>query len=105
MVAMQPESNHNGEMVAADLWVADVGQYQWEEVNLVTREGNYGWHVMEGFHYFNPAVSCQMRGLVLPLMEYRHEQGRGSIYRGRVARCLRFGTPRKPWGHSHFWRW
>ena len=90
MVVRLPESHHNGGMVAADLWVAGVWQYQWEKVNLVTRGGNHGWHVMEGFHYFNPSVSCQTRGPVLPLMEYRHEEGRGSVYRSRVARCLRF---------------
>ena len=32
MVVRQPESHHNGGMVAADIWVADVRQKKWEEV-------------------------------------------------------------------------
>lgn len=78
----------------AELWVADVGQKKWEEVDLVTRGGNYGWRVMEGFHCFNPAVSCQTRGLAMPVMEYTHEEGRcsiigGYVYRGRAVPALR----------------
>jgi glucose/arabinose dehydrogenase len=78
----------------AELWVADVGQKKWEEVDLVTRGGNYGWRVMEGFHCFNPAVFCQTRGLATPVMEYGHEEGRcsiigGYVYRGRAVPALR----------------
>jgi len=78
----------------AELWVADVGQKKWEEVDLVTRGGNYGWRVMEGFHCFNPAVSCRTRGLAAPVMEYGHEEGRcsiigGYVYRGRAVPALR----------------
>ena len=50
------------------------------------RGGNDEWRVLEGFHCFNPTVSCQTRGLVLPVMEYRHEEGRGSIIGGSVYR-------------------
>jgi glucose/arabinose dehydrogenase len=76
------------------LWVADVGQKKWEEVDLVTRGGNYGWRVMEGAHCYNPAVACPTAGLALPVMEYGHEEGRcsiigGYVYRGRAIPALR----------------
>ncbi len=77
----------------AELWVADVGQKKWEEVDLVTRGGNYGWRVMEGAHCYNPAVACPTVGLELPVMEYGHESGRcsiigGYVYRGRALPAL-----------------
>ena len=73
-----------------ELWVADVGQDKWEEIDLVTTGGNYGWRLMEGTHCFSPAVSCQASGLQPPLQEYAHEKGRcsiigGYVYRGRAA--------------------
>lgn len=76
------------------LWVADVGQKKWEEVDLVTRGGNYGWRLMEGAHCYNPAVDCPTEGLALPVAEYGHEGGRcsiigGYVYRGRAIHALR----------------
>lgn len=75
------------------LWVADVGQNLWEEVDVVTRGGNYGWRVMEGTHCFNPALSCRTAGLVPPVIEYYHDAGRcsvigGAVYRGRAVPIL-----------------
>ena len=77
----------------AELWVADVGQEKWEEVDLVTRGGNYGWRLMEGAHCYNPAVACPTAGLAVPVMEYGHEAGRcsiigGYVYRGRALPAL-----------------
>lgn len=71
------------------LWVADVGQYKWEEINLVTPGGNYGWRVMEGTHCFHPAIDCLPTTFSLPVSEYFHDQGRcsitgGYVYRGRI---------------------
>lgn len=75
-----------------DLYIADVGQSLWEEVNVVAaadalRGGqNFGWNVMEGFHCFR-RKDCSDVGLVLPVTEYAHEDGTGcSITGGEVYR-------------------
>jgi len=74
-----------------DLYIADVGQNQYEEVDVElagTEAGqNYGWRLMEGLHCFRPA-DCDPAalGLVLPVAEYDHGLGcsitGGYIYRG-----------------------
>ncbi len=67
-------------------WVADVGQHRWEEVDLVTRGGNYGWRVMEGNHCFEPADGCRRQGLTTPAVEYARQSPRCSIIGGYVYR-------------------
>jgi glucose/arabinose dehydrogenase len=73
-----------------DLWIADVGQGTWEEVDFqpATSIGgeNYGWRRMEGSHCFNPPSNCDTSNLVLPVIEYDHSFGcsvtGGYVYRG-----------------------
>ncbi|MCS7222642.1 MAG: PQQ-dependent sugar dehydrogenase [Anaerolineae bacterium] len=73
-----------------DLFIADVGQNKYEEVNFQPAESlggeNYGWDRMEGSHCFEPATGCDPSGLVLPIAEYDHSQGcsitGGYVYRG-----------------------
>ncbi|HEX7002901.1 MAG TPA: PQQ-dependent sugar dehydrogenase [Trueperaceae bacterium] len=73
-----------------DLWIADVGQNVWEEINFqsaaVGGGQNYGWDVMEGAHCFEPEQGCETEGLVLPVLEYDHDLGcsvtGGYRYRG-----------------------
>ena len=73
-----------------DLWIGDVGQNAWEEIDFqpVSSAGgeNYGWDVMEGAHCFEPDTGCDETGLVLPVLEYPHSQGSsvtgGYRYRG-----------------------
>ena len=68
-----------------DLFLADVGQNRWEEVDLIERGGNYGWNVMEGNHCYN-AADCDRSGLEVPIAEYSHSRGcsitGGYVYRG-----------------------
>jgi glucose/arabinose dehydrogenase len=72
-----------------ELWAADVGQDEWEEIDIVKRGGNYGWRVMEGTHCFKPRDGCARDGLIPPVAEYAHEKGRCSITGGYVYRGAR----------------
>lgn len=69
-----------------DLWLADVGQDKWEEVNIVRRGGNYGWRVMEGLHCFSLPEPCSKKNFIPPVLEYDHQGGRCSIIGGYVYR-------------------
>jgi glucose/arabinose dehydrogenase len=83
---------------AGDLWIGDVGQGAWEEVD-VARAGvgglNFGWRVMEGAHCYAPSTGCSTAGKVLPVTEYGHEFGcaiiGGNVYRGAAQPVLRGG--------------
>jgi glucose/arabinose dehydrogenase len=62
-----------------DLYVADVGQNEYEEVNLVEKGGNYGWNVREATHCFGagdcPTTTPDGDPLVDPVVEYPHSGG------------------------------
>jgi uncharacterized repeat protein (TIGR03806 family) len=68
------------------LWLGDVGQNAYEEVDIITGGANYGWNLMEGNHCYPASASCDSTGLVLPVAEYDHSQGisitGGYVYRG-----------------------
>jgi len=68
------------------LFVGDVGQDKYEEIDILQRGGNFGWNVMEGMHCFNPPTGCNTTGLVLPIAEYDHSEGDavmgGYVYKG-----------------------
>ena len=74
-----------------DLYIADVGQNAWEEVNFQPADSpggeNYGWRIMEGNHCFNPSSGCPTAGLTLPVVEYDRISGLsitgGYVYRGQ----------------------
>ena len=74
-----------------DLWAGDVGQNQYEEVDIIRRGGNYGWNIMEGMHCYR-SPSCDTTGLVLPVVEYPTGEGcavtGGYVYHGRRAPAL-----------------
>ena len=86
-----------------DLWIADVGQNLWEEVDLQPASSaggeNYGWDCREGAHpYDDPNgdsnTTCPAAGFTEPVLEYAHSGGRCSLtggfrYRGNAEPRLR----------------
>jgi glucose/arabinose dehydrogenase len=86
-----------------DLYAADVGQNDIEEVDLVVNGGNYGWNYKEGSFFFDPNgtgngfVTNEIpdglpSDLIDPILEYDHDEGisitGGFVYRGTSIRPL-----------------
>ena len=108
--------------VTGDLYVADVGQNLFEEVNFLawpppatgTTWRNYGWDVLEGFncHENVPAGSCNafLTGQSqTPAFDYPRSDGQtvigGFVYRGRpVSNLISSNYIFADYGSSHFWR-
>lgn len=77
------------------LWIADVGQNRWEEIDAVDarRAGlDFGWNLREGSHGYGPARAAPP-GLVEPVFEYGRDEGcsvtGGLVYRGQALPALR----------------
>ena len=78
-----------------DLYIGDVGQNLWEEVDVVPLDAlngkDFGWNVMEGAHCYKSAT-CDTAGLTLPVVEFGHDAGcsitGGVVYRGKVLPAL-----------------
>ena len=76
--------------LTGDMFIGDVGQNSWEEVNFQpstsTGGENYGWRLMEGNSCFNPTTNCNNGTLTLPILVYNHSVGcsvtGGYRYRG-----------------------
>ncbi len=76
-----------------NLWIADVGQGDWEELNRepTTAAGlNYGWRCYEGNHTFNTAGCPPQAELTFPLGEYSHAGGNCSVTGGFVYRGTKY---------------
>ena len=68
------------------LWLADVGQNEWEEIDVIGRGGNYGWNCMEGLHRFEWGSACDANALTAPVWEYTRSGGNCSVTGGFVYR-------------------
>jgi len=75
------------------MWMADVGEITYEEVNIGAEGANYGWNIMEGYDCAPPAAgtptpgpTCNKTGLATPRAGYTHSFGcaitGGQVYRG-----------------------
>jgi glucose/arabinose dehydrogenase len=79
-----------------DLYIADVGQSEWEEIDFLARSRlpsliNYGWDVLEGTHQFENKEPSEAGQLVGPIFEYNHSEGcsvtGGYVYRGAKVKA------------------
>jgi len=77
-----------------DLWIGDVGQDHWEEIDVVPGDAggaNFGYPLLEGTH---PLNATEAPGTVAPVYELWHRSGNcavtgGTVYRGRAVPELR----------------
>jgi hypothetical protein len=92
------------------LFVADVGQDKWEEIDIVEKGQNYGWRIMEGNHLFDPALAQQLHinisDLTPPINDYSHYIGHciigGYVYRGNQSLTLNGKYIFADWSDTYF---
>jgi len=92
-----------------DLYIADVGQNQWEEINFQAANSlggeNYGWNILEGNHNFSGGTPPS--NAVAPILEYNHSSGisvtGGYVYRGSALPDLDGVYFYGDWGSGVIW--
>ncbi len=77
------------------LWGGDVGQNRWEEIDIISKGGDYGWRPREGKHPTRgvPDASDDATKWIEPIAEYPHSDGisvtGGCVYRGSAHPALK----------------
>ena len=100
-LTFHPETNQ--------LWAADVGQNAWEEINIVTNGGNYGWSYREGAHSANARSDAPSKGakFIDPIHEYDRSSGLsitgGIHYRGKAVPELQGKYIYGDFVHGNIW--
>ncbi len=78
---------------SGQLFAGEVGQDNWEEVDIINKGANYGWRILEGTHCHNPATGCDSNGITMPITEYSHKEGvsvtGGYVYNGKLLTDLK----------------
>ena len=89
------------------LWLADVGQNTWEEVDIIVSGGNYGWSPREGTHCYPPGTLSCAGPYLDPVVEYSHAEGAsitgGYVYRGAALPRLAGQYVYGDFGSGHIW--
>lgn len=89
-VGLRNPWRYSFDRLTGGLYIADVGQNDFEEVNFQPASSlggeNYGWPLMEATHCFASGTACNQNGLTQPVHEYNHSEGcsitGGYVYRG-----------------------
>ncbi len=81
------------DQASGEMWVGEVGQNAWEEIDRVVKGGNYGWKTCEGFHRRgSTGVLCNTPGLIDPIVAHSRTEARsitgGHVYRGSAMPSL-----------------
>ncbi|MCP5023118.1 MAG: PQQ-dependent sugar dehydrogenase [bacterium] len=91
-----------------DLWAGDVGQNRWEEVDIVTSGGNYGWRAREGFDQFSKKETLDPKEVIEPVAVYGRKEGMsitgGYVYRGKRFPSLQGSYFYGDFVTRNFWR-
>lgn len=100
-ICFHPETN--------ELWCADVGQNQFEEINIIKSGGNYGWSFHEGFHpkTVRQDEPPEKMTFIDPIHEYGRTEGLsitgGFHYRGNKLPKLKGHYLYADWGFGSIW--
>jgi glucose/arabinose dehydrogenase len=110
-VGMRNPFRWSFDRLSGQLWAGDVGQGAIEEVDIITKGGNYGWRVYEGTQCTNlDSTLCNPANYVAPVFQYGHSGGRCSVTGGYVYRGTQGTLPNGAYTYAdfctgEFWMW
>jgi glucose/arabinose dehydrogenase len=104
----------NFDRLTNDMWIGDVGENLWEELNYVaagTGAGkNFGWRCYEGSHVFNTTGCMPVTNYTAPIFEYAHDTAGGfsitggAIFRDPLFPQLNGWYLMSDWVTGHLWK-
>ncbi len=91
------------------MWIGDVGETMWEEIDILKAGANYGWPVREGKHCLDGTATCASTGMTDPIFEYAHDAAGGiaiiggTVYRGSAIPALYGAYIYGDFGNGRIW--